>query len=90
LSIKKFLYRSPSVNLPTFLFRKERARFRDLNSAVYSRGGLSYALKYLLEEKLITREVDVNEVPVKVYYKITKKGRKVARYLIEMRGTLSK
>jgi DNA-binding HxlR family transcriptional regulator len=56
-------------------------RFSDIAKTFASRGSLSVCLKDLEENEVVKRRVEAEEKPVKVYYSLTEKGRKLGFHI---------
>jgi len=87
LSLRRIL-NSTVVNLLVYIYLHGLVRHRDLARLVSSRGSLSLALNSLLDEGLVTREVNAEHFPPQTYYSVTERGRKVAARLEEIREIL--
>jgi DNA-binding HxlR family transcriptional regulator len=81
LRIKKFLLEDVTVEILLIVYERGRVRHRDLALVVSSRGSLSNSLNTLLDNGLVVREIDEKFKPVRSFYRITEKGRKVAHHL---------
>jgi len=87
MKIRKFL-QSHHVLILLFLHSVEEARHRDIAARMASRGTLTNVLNSLLHEHLIARKVYVKAKPIRSYYSITEKGKKVAQNLQELRNII--
>ena len=67
----------PSVKILLFMGAKGDVRYTDLAKLIASRGVLSNNLKSLEKEELLKRTV-INTKPIKTYYSLSEKGKKVA------------
>ncbi|WP_309492890.1 winged helix-turn-helix transcriptional regulator [Candidatus Hecatella orcuttiae] len=83
LKIEK-IGKTTTVAVLILIFQAGSVRHRDIAKHVPSRGALSSALNSLLEEKLVTRQVNTESMPAQTYYTITEKGREVARRFDEI------
>ena len=84
LSLRKIL-NSAVVNLLVHIYLHGSVRHKDLVKLISSRGSLSLALNSLLDEGLVTREVDTQHFPPQTYYSVTERGKEVAARLEEIR-----
>lgn len=70
-----------------FLHDEGEVRYSKLAEIISSRGTLSLNLKHLEEEGLIQRRI-VTTKPIQSLYVLSKKGRKIAGMLAEIRKAL--
>jgi len=84
LSLRRIL-NSVVVNLLVHIYLRGSVRHRDLARLVSSRSSLSLALNSLLNEGLVTREVNTQRFPPQTYYSVTERGKEVAARLEEIR-----
>jgi DNA-binding HxlR family transcriptional regulator len=75
---------NPSIKIMLFIHEKGEVRYTELAELIASRGTLSKSLKELEEERLIERRVETAK-PIRSYYSLTEKGKKIADRLEEIR-----
>ena len=59
-------------------------RFSEIAKTFASRSSLSACLRDLEENKVIRRRVEVDEKPVKVYYSLTERGRRLGFHISKL------
>jgi DNA-binding HxlR family transcriptional regulator len=79
---------SPTAKIMLFIHERGEVRYTELTRLITSRGALSKSLKELEEEELIERRVETSK-PIRSYYSLTEKGKKIADKLEEIRRELT-
>ena len=85
MRIRKFLFEDPSVLVLLFIYEQGEVRYKDLELVAKSRGTLSYTMRGLISDGLVRRRVNVLRRPVKIYYTLTARGKRVAKHLNGLR-----
>lgn len=77
----------PAVRVLLHLHERGEARYSELLDLLGSRGTLGLSLRDLEAEGLIERRV-VESRPVRVYYRLTERGRRAAKHLAGLKQIL--
>lgn len=77
----------PSIKILLLINEKGEVRFTDLTKLIASRGALSSNLQALENEGLINRRVETGR-PIRSFYDLTGKGKKIANSFQEIKRTI--